>query len=208
MTISPDLSSDKRYTYADYLTWNDGVRYELIDGKPYIKYESEFDEAIEKIEKSATAYSLVLGELFGQLWEFAKGKEYKIFTAPLDVRLSTASDTETIVHPDIFVVSDNSKINKNGCVGSPDLVVEIMSYTKRKNHHATRKIYFKYGVLEYWEVDIGGKFITVNHFENGNYYHYGYSEEDTAPVMILPGCEINLAEVFAPLNEFTEPEEN
>ena len=26
----------QRYTYVDYLTWNDGERYELINGVPYM----------------------------------------------------------------------------------------------------------------------------------------------------------------------------
>ena len=33
MDAMPD--EKKRYTYADYVTWDDGERWELIDGVPY-----------------------------------------------------------------------------------------------------------------------------------------------------------------------------
>ena len=31
----PMLQEERRYTYADYFTWDDGERWELVDGKPY-----------------------------------------------------------------------------------------------------------------------------------------------------------------------------
>ena len=34
-SIESILRNGKGYTYADYLTWDDSVRYELIDGAPY-----------------------------------------------------------------------------------------------------------------------------------------------------------------------------
>jgi hypothetical protein len=30
------LRKERHYTYADYATWDDDVRYELIDGVPYM----------------------------------------------------------------------------------------------------------------------------------------------------------------------------
>ena len=33
---SPKTDRSERYTYADYLTWNGGERWELMDGAPYL----------------------------------------------------------------------------------------------------------------------------------------------------------------------------
>ena len=32
---------NKHYTYADYVTWDDGKRWELIDGVPYAMYDGD-----------------------------------------------------------------------------------------------------------------------------------------------------------------------
>jgi Uma2 family endonuclease len=51
------------------------------------------------------------------------------------------------------------------------------------------------GVREYWIVEPATKTVQVCIFETGDVK--GYDDTDTAPVAVLPGCEINLADVFA-----------
>jgi Uma2 family endonuclease len=63
------------YTYADYLEWNDGKRYELIDGIAYMTTAPSPDHQ---------SISLKLSRLFG---DFLDGKPCRVFAAPLDVRL-------------------------------------------------------------------------------------------------------------------------
>jgi hypothetical protein len=36
MIDMPTSKPDKKYTYADYLTWSDDERWEVIDGIPYL----------------------------------------------------------------------------------------------------------------------------------------------------------------------------
>ena len=55
----------------------------------------------------------------------------QVFTAPFDVRFPGKSkddkDIITVVQPDICVVCDKNKIDAKGCMGAPDVVVEILS---------------------------------------------------------------------------------
>jgi Uma2 family endonuclease len=52
-----------------------------------------------------------------------------MFVAPFDVKLPISKGLKdaTVVQPDLLVVCDESKLDKRGCNGSPDLVVEILS---------------------------------------------------------------------------------
>jgi Uma2 family endonuclease len=68
-----------------------------------------------------------------------RGKLCKLFAAPFDVRLynyakSAVADKDiyTVVQPDLCVICDKSKIDKRGCLGSPDFIIEILSESNLK----------------------------------------------------------------------------
>jgi len=181
----------QRYTYADYLTWADDVRQELIDGIPYL------------LAAPTVTHQRVLGELFLQLRQFLKGKRCEVFISPFDVRLNPNDGDDTVVQPDLLVVCDKSKLDKKGCKGAPDMIIEILSpsSTKMDKFIKMRK-YNQAGVREYWIVDPEGQYAHVHLLKDGEYKIAAYSSDDTAvPVAVLDGCEINLADVFASIDE-------
>ncbi|MDF1551193.1 MAG: Uma2 family endonuclease, partial [Bacteroidales bacterium] len=98
-----DLDLNKRYTFANYLTWLDDKRRELING--FVKMMTP---------APSTRHQLIAGELYGQFWQQLKKKNCKVFPAPFDVRLpsknSNLSDEDifTVVQPDISVICDKS----------------------------------------------------------------------------------------------------
>jgi len=60
-----------------------------------------------------------------------KGK-CKVYHAPFDVRLpkngeKADKDIDTVVQPDICVICDEKKLDDRGCIGAPDLIVEVQS---------------------------------------------------------------------------------
>ena len=172
------------YTYADYLTWDDDVRCELINGVVY------------KLETPSLFHQMILGEIFLQIYKFAKGTANKVFYAPLDVRLNPHTRDDTVVQPDILVVCDKEKVDKYGIIGAPDLTIEVLSPSSIQ-HDVIRKqrIYREAGVREYWIVNPESKELDILLFETNEIKYH--TQAETAPVHILPGCEINLAEVFA-----------
>ena len=181
------LQNDRRYTYADYLTWDDGQRYELIDGMPYAL-------AAPGVAHQRASIAILL-----QLGQFLKGHPCQLLSAPFDVRLDADHGDATVVQPDILVVCDRSKL-KDGksCVGAPDLAIEILSPSSEGHDMVVKfNTYLRAGVREYWIVNPGGKTVSVYVLENGRYVSSAYGETDMVPVHILEGCAIQLSDVFA-----------
>ena len=183
-----ELVNNLRYTYNDYEKWEDGVRYELIDGFPYM------------MSSPSMNHQRLIGRLFVQFWMFLQGKSCEVFLSPFDVRLNADEGDNIVVQPDLVIVCDRSKLNGKCCVGAPDMLIEVLSPSSSKlDKHIKLQKYQKYGVREYWIVDPDSNTIQAFTLANGLYIIKSYSDEDIAPVGILDGCEINLKEVFAEL---------
>jgi len=121
------LDTTKRYTYADYLTWIDDIRRELING---------FIHIMSGPLRRHGDVSRVLIVRMVSFIEKKKGK-CKIYHAPFDVRLPLQGSNEDgkiydVVQPDICVICDLTKLDDKGCVGAPDLIVEILSPSTTK----------------------------------------------------------------------------
>ena len=183
----PLPKESERYTYADYCTWDDSERWELIEGVPYAMSPAP-----------APKHQSISMELSSQFHNFLKGKPCKLYPAPFDVRLNADDGDDTVVQPDLSVICDRSKIDDKGCKGAPDLIVEIISpSTARHDRLVKYNLYKNAGVREYWIVDPDTKTVSVNVLRDGMYVAYAYGDIDTAPVSVLPGCTINLQDVFA-----------
>ena len=136
-------------------------------------------------------------ELSRQLANFLKGKPCQIFAAPFDVRLNADTYDDTVVQPDLLVVCDPSKLDEKGCVGVPDMVIEILSpSTGRHDKLVKFQLYQKTGVREYWIIDPETKTLQVCILENGKYVTSMYGDTGAVPVHVLEGCAINLQDVF------------
>jgi Uma2 family endonuclease len=123
----PDPSLE--YSYADYLKWKFEERVELIRGR------------IMKTTAPNRKHQEVAAELITLLKNHLRNKPCKAYVAPFDVRISKKGETEnkkifTVVQPDVCVICDESKLDDKGCIGAPDLVVEILSPGDSKNRYA------------------------------------------------------------------------
>jgi Uma2 family endonuclease len=185
----------KRYTYAEYCTWGEDVRCELIDGVVY-----------DMSPAPGTLHQGISGNIHGQLFIFLQNKHCKVFSAPFDVRLH-AGDDYTVVQPDIVVICDNSKITKAGCTGAPDMVIEILSpSTASKDMLLKYTKYLQAGVREYWVVDPQTRIVRVMILNDGKYDSIDYLEAGLIPVRVLEGCEIDMKRAFEDLGiDFGEP---
>ena len=175
---------ERRYTYADYCAWDDDERRELIGGVPYAMSPSP----------TRTHQSISVA-LINQLYNFLKGKPCVVYHAPFDVRLNADEEDDTVCQPDIVVVCDKSKLDEKGCKGAPDLAIEILSASSLRMDRVIKlEKYKQAGVLEYWIVDPELRCVEVYVLDNGRYYAARHIGE--APVGVLPGCVINLEEIF------------
>ena len=193
----PAISFDTRYTYADYLTWTDNVRRELVDG---------IAKLMAGVNYLHNAMTVKLTIFLGQFIHKRKGK-CKIFHAPFDVRLPKNGETAdnkiyTVVQPDICVVCDPSKIDEKGVIGAPDLIVEVQSPSTAKYVMSTKfDIYEEAGVKEYWVVYPKAGLTVFLLQDNGKYdagttYDIIYTPDAKVPVHSIEGLEIGLRELF------------
>lgn len=188
----PLPQQNKKYTYADYLTWPEDERWEIIDGVPYMQAAPSWQ------------HQTISVELTRQFANFLQEKPCRVFTAPFDLRLpeENESDDETtnVLQPDIVVICDNKGLKGTGFYGIPELIIEISSpSTSRKDKVLKFNKYEKAGVKEYWIVEPEGKFISVFTLQENKRYGRPetYTEKDKVKVSVFPDITIDLAPVFA-----------
>ena len=189
ITDISQLDLTKSYTIADYLSWQFEEVVELIKGKIY-----------KMSPAPVPSHQRFAGNLFRELSSYLKKKPCKVYFAPFDVYLpiEKTNGKPTVVQPDICVICDQSKIDNKGCIGAPDMIVEILSpSTAHKDLKEKFDVYESSGVKEYWIVSPGDKIIDVFLLENEKYQLKGkYTLGDKIYLYTLPELLIDLDEVF------------
>ncbi|MFA9214567.1 MAG: Uma2 family endonuclease [Candidatus Methylacidiphilales bacterium] len=189
----PDLSYGN-YSYADYLKWTMEEMVEIIKGRVY------------KLSAPKRVHQTISIRISSKIFNLLEGQSCKVYSAPFDVRLPVKSrkneEIFTVVQPDICVIYDPTKLDDAGCIGAPDLIIEISSKGNNKKELQNKyEVYEESGVKEYWIVASEGQFMQVNTLVNGKYQPsklLTLGDEITTP--ILPGFVLNLVEVFANLD--------
>jgi Uma2 family endonuclease len=192
-----NLDLNKRYSYADYLTWMDDARRELHDG--FVKLMTPAPSSKHQ------AISFNLTRLFGN---FIFKKQCRGFAAPSDVRFPINKDSKsdkqvyTVLQPDLCVVCDLTKIDERGCLGAPDLVIEIISPINPERDTKDKfEIYQQNGVREYWILNPDDENVTVFVLNDKSKFQFVgmYAGDGRIPVNIFNGdLQIDLTEVFVP----------
>jgi Uma2 family endonuclease len=186
-------SNRQKFSYADYLTWKDDQRWEIIDGEPILMSPApnRFHQTISR-------------RIEYQIEHYLRDKVCEVFNAPFDVRLEDAEISDqnsfNVFQPDLLVVCDPAKLmNNHGCIGAPDWIVEIISpSTASRDHIVKRAIYERFGVKEYWIVQPTDRIIMVYRLSPEGFYEKPdvFSETDIITVGILPELQIDLKDVF------------
>jgi len=189
----PDFNYAGTYTYADYLKWTIEERLELIKGKIF-----RMSPAPNRMHQTLSM------RIASPIYNLLRGQGCKVYTAPFDVRLPRKSpkdeDIITVVQPDICVVCDPSKLDERGCIGAPDLVVEILSPSSNKKELKNKyEVYEESGVKEYWIVTPQERtFFRYILDDLGRFQPtHLLTEGDIVTTPILPGLALDLEEVFA-----------
>ncbi|NNU94805.1 Uma2 family endonuclease [Geobacillus sp. NFOSA3] len=176
------------YTYEDYLKW-DG-QWELIDGVPYSMAPSP-----------SFTHQYIIGELYAALRDYFQQQGCIVVMAPFDVIFASNLDDKSVknvVQPDISVICDRGKITEKGCIGAPDLIVEVLSpSTALKDRNEKYKLYQRFEVKEYWMVDPLHRTIEVYGWHNGVYEKREvFGEQDVLVSFLHPDLKICLKDVF------------
>ena len=199
------LDLNKVYSYADYLSWVFDERVELIKGK-ILKMSPAPSRRHQGI--SSRIHILIGNHLFLNACS--------VYSAPFDVRLPISEDLKistkykknakklpdgkimTVVQPDLTVVCDPEKLDDRGCIGAPDLVVEILS-PGNKHIELTDKfeIYQEASIKEYWIVYPDYEYVIIYSLSKGSYVgSKPYTLADIMTSKVLKGIEIKVSDIF------------
>ncbi len=163
---SPDLN--KYYTYKDYLTWDDGKRWEIIEGK---LYPLEFGDDPQNMSPAPKRkHQKISGNLARAIGNYLLGKSCEVYEAPFDVRFVEEDLSETVLQPDISVFCDQSKLDDRGAKGAPDWIIEILSpSTDFRDKSIKAFLYQKHMVKEYWLVDPDKQLVVAYKLKDGRF---------------------------------------
>ncbi|WP_448530186.1 Uma2 family endonuclease [Raineya sp.] len=200
VTSLSDLDLNGIYTYADYLNWRLEQAVELIKGKI-------FPMSPAPSMKHQRISMFLSANIFNYLKGISENSSCQVFSAPFDVRLldkrkskKASKEVYTVVQPDISVICDKKKLDERGCLGSPDLIVEILSLGNSKKEMKIKyQLYEEAGVKEYWVVYPYEE--SVLQFvldEKTDKFHLKatFAEDEILVSHIFPDLQIDLAKVF------------
>lgn len=193
ITNIKQLDLNGSYTYADYLLWQLSERVELIKGKIF-KMSPAPNRIHQEISMSLTS----------SLLQVLKNQPCKFYAAPFDVRLinfkeSTADNhIITVVQPDLCVICDKTKLDDRGCIGAPDLIIEILSPgNSKKEMDIKYDLYEENKVKEYWIVNPITQTVSVFVLENNKYV--GLKPliiDSTLESQLFPNMKIKVKKIF------------
>jgi len=175
--------TDRLYTYEDYLKIDDDNQYELIGGELIL------------VPRPRPKHQKTAGRIYTKFENFLKQNAFGEVIYEVDVYLSGE-----VVSPDIIFISKDrlNIIGELNIQGAPDLVVEILSQSTVKLDRVKKsRLYYEYGVKEYWIVDPDHKIIEVfmPGEKNWNLFQ-AYNMDETLISPLLNGLEIQLKEIF------------
>jgi len=157
-------SGTHHHTYADYLQWPDSQSGELIDGVAYVR----------EPPAPTPPHQWIVGELHRQVANALEDKPCRAYVAPFDVRLPRCNEEDdlidTVVQPDVLIVSDFHKVDARGMRGAPDWVAEVLSPSTARHDQAVKlPVYERAGVLEVWIIHPIERTLTIYQLAAGRY---------------------------------------
>lgn len=178
---SSAIQPDGRYTVADYLSWPQTERWELIHGVPY-----------NMSPAPSVPHQRVVLSTGAQLSAFTRSGPCETLVAPTDLFLPRDDADDTVVQPDVMVICDPDKIDDRGVTGAPDLIVEVLSdSTAYKDLSEKRILYEAAGVREYWAVNLATRTVLVWRLIDPGDRRYApvkeYRNDDPVDSSALPG---------------------
>ena len=178
--------SGSKLTYDDYLAFpDDGRSHEIIAGEHHVSAAPNIDH--QRISRH------IQFQLYSQIEVPGNGE---VFNAPTAVQLSE----HDIVEPDLLVVlaARGSCLTERTVAGPPDLVVEILSpSTRRQDRELKLSLYQRAGVGEYWIVDPVARHV-VKYVRRGPTLTPGGTFTESVAFDGLHGVAVDLSRVWPP----------
>lgn len=194
ITSLSQLDPQGTYSYADYLSWKFDQALEIIRGK------------IFPMSGPSRTHQKISWKLSGLFFNHFNNQPCEAYAAPFDVRfynrtksLKADRDIYTVVQPDLCIICDLEKLDERGCLGAPDLVVEILSPGNAAREMKIKKeLYGESGVREYWIVDPARETLTRYNLETEGTYGRPliFVSDETVSSVVFPGFDAGFGGVI------------
>jgi Uma2 family endonuclease len=171
-------------TWTQLQSWpEDGRRHELIGGELVVT-----PAPAPRHQRTVLNIVLALG-----LW--ARQHDGEVIPGPIDVYVNEREYTE----PDVIYLRPGRAdlFDGNRLPVPPDLIVEVSSpSTRARDLGAKRHLYQRFGVPEYWFVDLERDTLVVHVLTGGKYQATLLGRDDVLAPLCCPGLQVPVDEVI------------
>jgi len=175
------VERDRRYCHEDYRRWPEGERWELIDGV-----------AVDIGPAPRVRHQDVVSNFHIQLKTHPEQRCYTGI-APTDV----VFDDHNVVQPDVFLVSDRTKVTPDNIRGAPDLIIEVVSpSTEVRDRREKKALYERFGVGAYVVAFPEREYIEYYRLEDGRFVGPAIFNWDEILHLTTPEISLPLWEIF------------
>jgi Uma2 family endonuclease len=177
-------------TYEDLQRFpEDNVRRELIGGELIVTASP-----VIRHQRAVVALS-------SEIFQYCKTHGGEVFASPTDVYFT---DTD-VVEPDVvFVRAENvARVERKFVRSAPDLVVEVSSpSTLHLDLGRKRELYERFGVPEYWLVDLEADRVEIYRLEAGHYaWPVPLGRGDLLESPLMPGFLLPVDDLLGPAED-------
>lgn len=165
----------------------DGNRYELIEGELFVSRAPRLPH-----QRALQFLQLTLGK-------YVEGNPIGILVPGAG---AVFSEYDAVIPDLVFVRNERwEKIVANDrFVGAPDLVIEVLSpgpENRQRDLAVKRQLYAKYGVEEYWVVDVENRLVLIHRLAGQTLEQVAsLKEDDEIASPILPGLSLRVNSIF------------
>jgi Uma2 family endonuclease len=146
---------------------------------------------------------MIVGEIYRQIANALDDKPWRVCVAPSDIRLPRSAEeddqVDTVVQPDIFIVSDLRKVDARGLRGAPDWLAEVLSPSTAAYDKVTKlPIYERSGVREVWLIDPIERTVSLYWLDGGHFQRPTVlGLKGQTPLTVVDGVTIDWDRVLA-----------
>ncbi|RWR04136.1 Uma2 family endonuclease [Siminovitchia fortis] len=179
----------------------------LISFMEYEEMRKDSDERLEYVDgvvymspSPSTRHQRISVKLSAKLFNLLDGTGCEVLTAPYDIELAGGEKDEqpTVIIPDLSVICDQSGFTDQRYIGTPDLIIEIVSPSNQSYDLIFKtNLYQKNKVKEYWIVNpILDNIMVYTLDENDQYCLVENEKEGIVKSRIIEGFEVDVQAIF------------
>jgi Uma2 family endonuclease len=179
-----------------------------ITFEEFLRIDEKTEEQLEYIDgviynqaSPSTDHQRIVSRLHLALGNYFYGKTCEAMVSPYDIILKNEKEKHKI-QPDISIICDEKGFTKNNYVGSPTLVIEVLSPSTSSRDLITKmNLYMRFGIKEYWIVSPKNKEIQIYNFEDCQLKQEltTYRNNEILFSNIFENLKIDLSKIFPPV---------